>query len=114
MVDPQQLGQVFMNLIINAADALDSQGRGTLTVGTRFDRECTSVVGFVEDDGPGIPQQHLEKVFDPYFTTKPQGKGTGLGLSIVRSIVEAHGGQVVVRSTPGEGTLVEFVLPLAP
>ena len=112
--DPALLTQVFMNLILNAADAVQPQGKGCLTVGTRYDSEQSAVVGFVEDTGPGIPRHLQDRIFQPYFTTKPEGKGTGLGLAMVRSFVEAHGGTVRVRSTEGQGAVFEFALPVSP
>jgi signal transduction histidine kinase len=111
--DAQQLSQVFINLIINASDAMEAIGKGTLTVGTRYDREQTSVVGFVEDTGTGIPKGIIDKVLQPYFTTKPKGKGTGLGMAIVRSIIESHNGHLHISSTEGVGTRIEFSLPIA-
>ncbi len=110
--DAQQLSQVFINLIINAADAMETQGHGTLTIGTRCDADRQHIVGYVQDTGPGISHALQDKVFQPYFTTKPRGKGTGLGLAIVRSIVEAHGGQVHLSSQLGKGTRLEFTLPI--
>jgi signal transduction histidine kinase len=82
-------------------------------VGTRYDREQTSVVGFVEDTGTGIPKGIIDKVLQPYFTTKPKGKGTGLGMAIVRSIIESHNGHLHISSTEGVGTRIEFSLPIA-
>ena len=111
--DPALLLQVFMNLILNAADAMEPQGKGCLTVGTCYAAEQNAVVGFVEDTGPGIPRHLQDRIFQPYFTTKPEGKGTGLGLAMVRSFVEAHGGTVRVRSAEGQGAAFEFVLPLS-
>jgi signal transduction histidine kinase len=111
--DPALLTQVFMNLILNAADAMQLQGRGCLTVGTRLAPERNAVIGFVEDTGPGIPRHLQDRIFQPYFTTKPEGKGTGLGLAMVRSFVEAHGGTVRVRSTEGQGAAFEFTLPIS-
>jgi len=111
--DRQQLSQVLLNLMINASDAMEPLGKGTLSIGTRFDPVQQSVIGYVADTGVGIPAQHLEKVFQPYFTTKEKGKGTGLGLAIVRSIVDAHGGKLTIQSTEGHGTRVEFSLPIS-
>jgi len=110
--DSQQLSQVFINLIINASDAIEENKQGILTVGTRLSTDRSFVIGFVADTGSGISKQVLDKIFQPYFTTKPKGKGTGLGMSIVRSIVEAHGGHLTVHSTEGRGTRVEFYLPV--
>ena len=93
-----ELNQVWTNLLDNAADAVD--GRGNITV-KGFVR-AGSVVVEVVDDGPGIPRGTLERVFEPFYTTKEVGAGTGLGLDVVRRIVRAHGGEVSVRSEPGE------------
>jgi signal transduction histidine kinase len=112
--DPDQLSQVFVNLILNASDAMEGQARGVLTVGTHLADDHRHVAGFVEDTGAGIPRELHDKIFQPYFTTKPRDKGTGLGLAIVRSITEAHGGSVRLNSTPGMGTRVEFLLPIPP
>jgi signal transduction histidine kinase len=110
--DADQLSQVYINLIMNAADVIAEQGRGVLTVGTRFLPDLNCVCGYVADTGPGVPHDLLDKIFQPYFTTKAEGKGTGLGLAIVRSILEAHGGSIKVKSVPGAGALFEFSLPL--
>jgi two-component system NtrC family sensor kinase len=105
-----QLGQVFMNLLMNACDALE--GRGKITVRTR------ALPGGVqlefEDDGPGMSAEVRSRVFEPFFTTKPVGKGTGLGLSISHGIVERHGGTMSVESAPGEGAKFTIRLPLEP
>jgi len=110
--DPALLSQVYVNLILNAADAMMEQGHGVLTVGTRLNPERSEVCGFVEDTGCGIPRDLIDKVFQPYFTTKPQGKGTGLGLAMVRSTIEAHNGRIMLQSAEERGTRVEFYLPL--
>jgi signal transduction histidine kinase len=104
-----QLGQVFMNLLSNAADALGDSG--TLTVRTRA-LEGGRVAIEIEDDGKGIEPEHLERIFDPFFTTKDVGKGTGLGLSVSWGIVERHGGTIRVRSEPGRGSCFRVELPL--
>ncbi|HUG37521.1 MAG TPA: ATP-binding protein, partial [Candidatus Limnocylindrales bacterium] len=102
-----QLNQVFMNLLMNACDALE--GRGVITVRTR------AVEGGVrlefEDDGPGMSPELHERIFEPFFTTKPVGKGTGLGLSLSHGIVERHGGTMTVESEPGRGTRFVIQLP---
>jgi signal transduction histidine kinase len=113
MGDRQQLSQVFINLILNASDAMEQQGKGTLKVGTRYDPEQRSIVGYVEDTGSGIPSDLMDKIFQPYFSTKEKGKGTGLGLSIVRSIIEAHSGKIAIQSSEGRGTRVEFSIPIS-
>jgi signal transduction histidine kinase len=105
-----QLNQVFMNLLMNACDALD--GHGKITVRTR------PMPGGVQlefqDDGPGMSAEVRSRVFEPFFTTKPVGKGTGLGLSISHGIVERHGGSMTVESAPGEGARFTIRLPLEP
>jgi signal transduction histidine kinase len=93
-----ELNQVWTNLIDNAADAVD--GRGNITV--RAFAEVDRVEVEVADDGPGIPREVRQRVFEPFYTTKEVGAGTGLGLDVVRRVVVAHGGEVSVRSEPGE------------
>lgn len=106
---PSQLNQVFLNLITNAAQAMDDDKRGTITLRTRHDEEF--VVVEIEDNGKGIPEDVLPKIFDPFFTTKPIGQGTGLGLSISFKIIEEHKGKINVASEPGKGTRFEIKLP---
>ena len=103
-----QLNQVFMNLLINAAHAIDT--RGTITLTTR--QEGDDVIIQVADSGHGIPSDVLPRIFDPFFTTKPVGKGTGLGLSIAWDIVAKHTGRITVDSTPGVGTVFTLRLPI--
>jgi signal transduction histidine kinase len=105
-----QLNQVFMNLLMNACDALE--GTGTITIRTRAIRDGVRLE--FEDDGPGMPPEVKARVFEPFFTTKPVGKGTGLGLSLSHGIVERHGGSMRVDSEPGGGTRFTIELPLAP
>ena len=108
--DWHQLGQVLMNLVVNAQDAMPAGG--TLTVRSLAQGDT---VGFaVQDTGAGIPQEHLDKLFEPFFTTKPPGQGTGLGLAVVHGIVQAHGGRVEVASSPGQGSCFTVWLPRAP
>jgi two-component system, cell cycle sensor histidine kinase and response regulator CckA len=87
---------------------------GLLTVGTMASVEPPGVIGYVEDTGPGIAPEVLEKIFQPYFTTKQKGQGTGLGLTFVRSIIEAHHGHVRVRPASHRGVRFEFFLPAKP
>ena len=113
--DQHQLMQLFTNLLINAYEAMEGRGRITIT-GERVriedgseGREAVRVE--VADDGPGIPQEVAEKVFDPFFSTKAQG--SGLGLAIVRKIVDAHDGRIDLRTAPGQGTTIRVTLPVS-
>jgi two-component system NtrC family sensor kinase len=107
-----QLLQVVINLITNAADALDPSG-GSIRVRTWAAGEA--IVGFaVSDSGSGIKDEDRSKIFDPFFTTKPAGRGTGLGLSVVRNIIYSHGGQISFQTRPGNGTTFLVTLPLTP
>jgi signal transduction histidine kinase len=110
--DAQQIGQALLNLIINACDAMEPLGRGTLTVGTRWLIQQGVVLAYIADTGPGIPPELSEKIFQPYFTTKEKGKGTGLGLAIVRTIIEAHSGSINLISSDSGGARFEFILPV--
>ena len=97
-----------MNLFVNAAQAIE--GKGTITISADCDDQwCTLKVA---DDGPGIPSENLEQIFEPFYTTKPIGKGTGLGLSICHDIIRHHGGTMTVESAPGTGTTFIIKLPL--
>ncbi|MDO8439122.1 MAG: ATP-binding protein [Telluria sp.] len=104
---PSQLNQVFMNLLINAAHAIDE--RGSITVRTGHDGKHVWIE--VEDTGKGIAPGHLSRIFEPFFTTKPVGQGTGLGLSLSYGIVQKHGGLIEVRSELGVGTVFKVLLP---
>ncbi|MBC8876466.1 MAG: histidine kinase [Planctomycetes bacterium] len=108
-LDPDQISQVFLNLINNAGDAID--GTGTITLATHHDDSCIRIT--VSDNGAGMPAEIMEKIFVPFFTTKDVGKGTGLGLSISSSIVESMGGRIEVQSVQGAGSSFTVVLPLA-
>jgi PAS domain S-box-containing protein len=103
-----KLQQVFLNLFLNARDAMPKGG--WLTVATRIEGE--SAVIEVADTGVGIPADHLGRIYDPFFTTKPEGRGTGLGLSVTYGIVQEHGGSLTCDSQPGQGTRFRLVLPL--
>lgn len=109
-----QLGQVFINLLVNAAQAMGEGQVDTkeIVVETHTD-EAGRAVGEVRDSGPGIPQEILRRIFDPFFTTKPIGQGSGLGLSIAHSIVESLGGEISVESHVGKGTTLRVALPPA-
>jgi two-component system NtrC family sensor kinase len=105
---PFQLNQVFMNLLVNAAHAIDSKGRITIATGLAGDKVWVAI----GDTGHGIAPEHLNKIFDPFFTTKPVGKGTGLGLSVSYSVIQKHKGELLVDSVPGQGTTFRIVLPV--
>ena len=105
---PQQINQVFMNILINAAQAIPE--KGAIRIRTYVD--SLQAVVEIQDNGAGIPEEILKKIFDPFFTTKPVGKGTGLGLSIAYGIIQRHQGRIEVESRPGEGTTFRIVLPI--
>jgi len=108
--DPQQLKQVFMNLIINALHATEDHGDISISTG----RNQTDVQIVVKDSGIGIKPEYLDKIFDPFFTTKPTGKGTGLGLAICYGIIDVHNGRIEADSEgPGRGATFTVTLPLA-
>jgi signal transduction histidine kinase/HD-like signal output (HDOD) protein/CheY-like chemotaxis protein len=109
--DSNQLEQVFLNLIINAQHSMEDRG-GQLSIQARPDREHTYVVIKIIDQGDGIPQKDLAKIFDPFYSTKEPGKGTGLGLSTSLSIIENHFGKLDIHSKEGSGTLVTIRLPV--
>ena len=107
--DMSQLQQVFTNLFINAADAME--GRGKLSITATFDADRSVFVIQVADTGPGIPQECRDKIFDIFFTTKPVGKGTGLGLSVSQNILKIHGGRIFFDCPPEGGTVFTVELP---
>jgi signal transduction histidine kinase/DNA-binding response OmpR family regulator len=109
-----RLGQVFLNLILNAAHALKEGELKRNRIAVRSYDEEDHVVVEVEDNGQGIPPEVLPRIFDSFFTTKPPGLGTGLGLSISREIVRASGGEILAESTPGQGSLFRVRLPISP
>lgn len=104
-----QINQVFMNLLVNGAQAMEE--KGDLTIRTRS--EDGKVHVDISDTGSGIPEENLKRIFDPFFTTKEVGKGTGLGLNVVYNIIESHDGTIEVDSTVGEGTTFHIQLPVA-
>jgi len=95
-----ELNQVWTNLIDNALDAMEPNGKGTLTIKTERDRHFVQVS--IIDDGPGIPDEIKSRIFDPFFTTKEMGKGTGMGLEVVQRIVHQHNGSIKMNSVPGK------------
>jgi two-component system NtrC family sensor kinase len=110
IVDPSQVERVFLNLIINAADAMDNNGTLTLITGQDKVMKCVEIK--VQDTGHGISEENMEKIFDPFFTTKETGHGVGLGLAISYGIVKEHNGAINVESEPGTGTTFTVSFPL--
>jgi two-component system NtrC family sensor kinase len=102
------LNQVFMNLIVNALQAMPGGGR--LCISGQRQTNGQIVLCF-RDSGCGIPQAVIGRIFDPFFTTKPVGQGTGLGLSVSYNIIKRHGGQITVESVEGQGTAFTLILP---
>ena len=112
-VDPHQLMQVFLNLILNAEQAIrEVRERGTLRI--RLGRTDAHVWASFQDDGPGIAPEILSNIFDPFYTTKRPGRGTGLGLSICKAVLKEHGGNVEAAAAPGGGAVFTISLPIAP
>jgi signal transduction histidine kinase len=112
---PQKISQVFMNILVNAAQAIEE--KGTIKIVTRHIKEGRGVTDekvkiTISDNGKGIPKDELLKIFDPFFTTKPVGQGTGLGLSITYDIINTHGGEIKIESDDDSETVVTIVLPL--
>lgn len=110
--DRNQLVQVFVNLLLNAADALPSEG-GEVKIVIRNTKDGSGVTISFSDNGSGIPPERLKNIFDPFYTTKGNGKGTGLGLAISRSIIEKHKGKIDVKNKVGTGATFVITLPLA-
>jgi CheY-like chemotaxis protein len=124
MGDPTQIHQVIMNLCTNAYQAMQDKGGKLEVILTEIDisyEEMIDKVGMqpgkhlrllVKDEGCGMEASVLDRIFEPYYTTKEQGKGTGLGLSVIHGIVKNHRGDITVKSTPGKGTIFQVYLPL--
>ncbi len=107
-----QLQQVFMNLISNAAEAMDAKGGGVLLIETRHSLNNNNITISFSDTGVGIPTENESRLFEPFFTTKKKGKGVGLGLSVAYGIIKEHDGCINVASEVGKGTTFKVVLPL--
>ncbi len=105
----QELEQVLVNLIVNSADALEGQKNGILKIITSNSGQ-TLCIG-IEDNGPGIPREYLDKIWEPFFTTKESVKATGLGLAISRRIIEDHGGTLIAENKPEGGARFMLELP---
>jgi PAS domain S-box-containing protein len=112
IADPNQLMQVFLNLLLNAEQAIrESREKGTIRV--RMGRKQESVWIIFQDDGPGIAPENLTHIFDPFFTTKRPGRGTGLGLSICKTVLREHGGNIEAASAPDGGAVFTITLPVS-
>jgi signal transduction histidine kinase len=109
--DRQQLAEVFLNLVLNALDAMPEGGTFKIKILNTQNRESVAIK--FEDTGVGIPKQHLRDIFDPFFTSKKAAKGTGLGLSVSLGIIQKHGGDIHVESEVGKGTVFTVLLPVA-
>jgi two-component system NtrC family sensor kinase len=110
--DPHQLMQVFLNLILNAEQAIrEARDKGTLRI--RLGKSNNSVWVSFQDDGPGIPGEHLASIFDPFYTTKRPGRGTGLGLSICKSVLKEHNGSIEASNAPDGGAIFTVTLPMS-
>jgi two-component system NtrC family sensor kinase len=111
LCDANQIQQVILVLLMNASEAMGKGGQ--LEVSTGFDSQAEQGVVRVKDNGSGIPPEVMPRIFDPFFTTKEDQNRTGLGLAVAHSIVEQHGGEITVRSEPGQGTEFQVGLPMA-
>jgi two-component system, NtrC family, sensor kinase len=109
--DSQQLNHVFMNIMINSAQAMEGKGNIDITIGEALTKD--RLVVQIKDTGPGIDKEHLKHIFEPFFTTKKEGQGTGLGLSVVYNIIEQHGGTINATSEPGHGAMFTIELPIS-
>ena len=109
-VDVSQMEQVLINILINAAEAM--RGEGPIEIATAMDEENDRILIKITDEGPGIPPEHLERIFEPFFTNKPTGRGTGLGLAISTGIVESHGGSIEAVNNPSGGATFIVALPV--
>ncbi|MBN2843450.1 MAG: PAS domain-containing protein [Sedimentisphaerales bacterium] len=106
-----QLGQVFLNILLNASDALEGKGESAV-ISLKTSLQYDQIIIEISDNGSGIDPEIVPKIFDPFFTTKDIGKGTGLGLNLAYKIIKAHGGQITVSSTPDSGTTFKIQLPV--
>ena len=109
--DPHQLMQVFLNLILNAEQAIrEGRDKGTLRI--RLSKGEKSVSVSFHDDGPGIPRENMASIFDPFYTTKRPGRGTGLGLSICKSVMKEHNGSIEAANAQDGGAVFTVTLPV--
>ncbi len=108
LVNPDQMQQVFLNLMLNAMDALPDGG----VLNIKMERKDSYIEIVFSDTGNGVDESVIDRIFDPFFTTKPFGKGTGLGLSICYGIIREHKGTITVKSKKGEGAEFTLMLPV--
>ena len=108
--DPIQIEQIIRNLVVNAAQAMELSSKKELTIGVRRSKRRVYVT--IQDTGHGIPKSKIEEIFQPFYTTKPDGKGTGLGLAIVRAMLKRHQACVEVDSEEGVGTIFQLQFPI--
>jgi two-component system, NtrC family, sensor kinase len=109
MLSPDHMQGVWLNIILNAMDATE-RGKGKVTVVTN--KHADELWVTISDNGQGIPQESLSRIFEPFYTTKEPGRGTGLGLSVCHRIIKQHGGHILVDSEKGKGTIFTIVLPI--
>ena len=112
LIDEKKIKQVLINLLMNAIHAVTPTG--TISIATGFKEKTGRIIVEVTDNGHGIAKENLSRIFDPFFTTKPTGEGTGLGLSVSYGIVKGHGGNITVKSVPGQGATFMLTLPATP
>lgn len=109
-LDANKFRQVIVNLLMNALQAM--AGPGHVRIATRYDYDRKTVAITVSDDGPGMPVEIQNRIFDPFFSTKKTGESTGLGLSVSYGIIQEHGGDITVNAEPGKGSEFVIVLPV--
>ena len=112
LIDEKKIKQVLINLLMNAIHAVER--KGTITIATGINHKTGRITVEVSDTGHGIDTKNLPRIFDPFFTTKPTGEGTGLGLSVSYGIIKGHGGNISVKSEPGQGAAFTLSLPVTP
>jgi len=110
-VDVSQMEEVFINVLVNAAEVMKGRGEISIRTGTSDDRSVVAVR--ISDTGPGIPPENLKQIFEPFFTSKEVGHGTGLGLAISYGIVENHGGSIRAENNPASGASFVIEMPAA-
>lgn len=110
LLDKEKIKNAFVNILINAENAIKSEGR--IRIETKIDNSPRRILVSFEDTGPGIEPEIINKIFDPFFTTMPTGMGIGLGLAVSSGIIRDHGGEIRVTSTPGKGSLFTVLLPM--